>query len=141
MAQSHSHPPDRNPPSDNGEITGRGASRKLFVILPLAATILGAIYIFWEGRVESAQEITFPQFLDKLKMGEIDRKAGVVLISKPGAMRSVEGHLLNPPTAKVRAPIDLKDDNHLKTDLENQYGLVVTEKAESIFPWIRFFSR
>jgi hypothetical protein len=141
MPPSESPPINEPPPFDNDRPAKHQAGWKIFVLLPLIVALLGVGYILWQGRAESVQEITYQQFVEKLKAGEIDRKLGVVLISKPGAIRIMEGHLLNPPTAKVRAPVALQDDRHVRTDLESQYGLVVTEKMESDSPWLRLFSR
>ncbi|HEX8309953.1 MAG TPA: ATP-dependent zinc metalloprotease FtsH, partial [Chthoniobacteraceae bacterium] len=122
-------PKGTRPPNGAGDPNFNWRGLVLFAI---AIALIGGAFIFKGGPGGNVKEISYPDFLDKLKAGEIDRTKGLELISKPStATDYLKGQLVTPPDARVMAQINLEYDRNLKSTLEDQFGVKVSPKTDT----------
>ncbi len=130
MAQPESRPPKSNRPPNGGGPAEPNFNWKGIVLLAIAIALFGAAYAF-KGPMSNAKDVPYPVFLEMLKKGEIDKQKGLELVSEPGSMEILRGHLLTPADAIVKSQVNLEYDRYLKTTLETDYGVVVSPKSEN----------
>jgi hypothetical protein len=141
MPQPDSPPPDGDSPGEPK------SSWKAFVFLPIVISLLGAAYVFHLFPKGNTEEVTYPQFLEMLKKGEIDKTRGVDLITNPGSLtdyvRAFRAAPAGQPASekKVKAEVNLASDRYLKATLEDDYGVVVSPKTETGFLGRTWFSQ
>jgi cell division protease FtsH len=130
MAQPESRPPKSNRPPNGGGPAEPNFNWKGIVLLAIAIALFGAAYAF-KGPMSNAKDVPYPVFLEMLKKGEIDKQKGLELVSEPGSMEILRGHLVTPADAIVKSQVNLEYDRYLKTTLETDYGVVVSPKSEN----------
>src|SRR5215213_8047477 len=108
MAQPESRPPKGNRPPNGSGPAEPNFNWKGLVLLTIAIALFGAAYVFKGGPMGSVKEVTYPQFVELLEKGEIDKKKGLELINEPSSATDwLKGHLVSPPDALVKAQVNL----------------------------------
>ncbi len=130
MAQPDPRPPKVNRPPNGGGPAEPNFNWKGLVLLAIAIALFGAAYVF-KGPMGNVREVTYPQFVEMLKKDEIDKSRNLELVTEPGSLDFLKGHLVSPSDGWVKAQVNLQYDPNLKYTLEDQFHLVVSPKAEN----------
>ncbi len=132
MAQPESRPPKGNRPPNGSGPAEPNFNWKGLVLLSIAIGLFGAAYVFKGGPMGSVKEVTYPQFVEMLDKGEIDKKKPLELVNEPSSATDwLKAHLVTPQDAMVKAQVNLLYDQYLKYTLEDKYGVTVSPKSDN----------
>ena len=133
--------PDPRPPKPTRPSNGNGGDPNFnwrgLVLFAIAIAMIGGAYAFNKGgpMVGGTKDLPYPQFIELLDAGRIDKEKGIDLVSEPGNPTDFLIGYVRPEGAKTnlekfKTQINLQFDPYLKWKIE-EHGIKVTPKSDN----------